>query len=81
MEKGANNLAFETLFQLGDTKRCVDLLVKTLRASEAALFTRTYALRLDHQYVRADQRIYISVRPFSPTFFEIGLQGRPQLGR
>ena len=26
-EKGANNLAFETLFQLGDTKWCVDLLV------------------------------------------------------
>ncbi|KAF8876230.1 coatomer protein [Mucidula mucida] len=42
-EKGQNNLAFATLFQLGDTKSCVDLLVKTGRAPEAALFARTYA--------------------------------------
>ncbi|KAH7923637.1 Coatomer, beta' subunit [Leucogyrophana mollusca] len=41
--KGANNLAFATLFQLGDTKSCVDLLVKTNRVPEAALFARTYA--------------------------------------
>ena len=61
-EKGVNNLAFETLFQLGDTKQCVDLLVKTLHASEAALFTWTYSLRLDHQYVHADQCIYISFK-------------------
>jgi coatomer subunit beta' len=42
-QKGANNLAFATLFQLGDAKSCVDLLVKTNRAPEAALFARTYA--------------------------------------
>ncbi|KAG1811654.1 coatomer WD associated region-domain-containing protein [Suillus variegatus] len=42
-EKGANNLAFATLFQLGDAKPCVDLLLKTNRAPEAALFARTYA--------------------------------------
>ncbi|KAG2741564.1 hypothetical protein P692DRAFT_20822239 [Suillus brevipes Sb2] len=42
-KKGANNLAFATLFQLGDAKPCVDLLVKTNRAPEAALFARTYA--------------------------------------
>lgn len=42
---GANNLAFATFFQLGDTKACVDLLVKTNRAPEAALFARTYAPR------------------------------------
>ncbi|KAG1807294.1 coatomer WD associated region-domain-containing protein [Suillus subaureus] len=42
-KKGANNLAFVTLFQLGDAKSCVDLLVKTDRAPEAALFARTYA--------------------------------------
>ncbi|KAF7968238.1 hypothetical protein HWV62_31569 [Athelia sp. TMB] len=42
-EKGANNLAFATLFQLGDANACVDLLVKTKRAPEAALFARTYA--------------------------------------
>lgn len=44
-QDGANNLAFATFFQLGDTKACVDLLVKTNRAAEAALFARTYAPR------------------------------------
>jgi coatomer subunit beta' len=44
-EKGQNNLAFATLFQLGDTKSCVDLLVKTKRTPEAAMFARTYAPR------------------------------------
>ncbi|KAL0568744.1 Coatomer subunit beta' [Marasmius crinis-equi] len=42
-EKGKNNLAFATLFQLGDANSCVDLLMKTQRAPEAALFARTYA--------------------------------------
>lgn len=42
-EKGQNNLAFAILFQLGDTKPCIDLLTKTRRAPEAALFARTYA--------------------------------------
>ena len=44
-EKGQNNLAFASLFQLGDTNACVDLLIKTQRAPEAALFARTYAPR------------------------------------
>ncbi|KAJ7890672.1 coatomer protein [Mycena olivaceomarginata] len=43
VEKGQNNLAFATLFQLGDPSACVDLLIKTGRAPEAALFARTYA--------------------------------------
>ncbi|KIJ57284.1 hypothetical protein M422DRAFT_57615 [Sphaerobolus stellatus SS14] len=43
VRKGQNNLAFATLLQLGDAKGCVDLLVKTGRAPEAALFARTYA--------------------------------------
>ncbi|QRV88118.1 coatomer subunit beta [Ceratobasidium sp. AG-Ba] len=43
VEKGQNNIAFATLLQLGDTKGCADLLVKTERAPEAALFARTYA--------------------------------------
>ncbi|PFH50394.1 hypothetical protein AMATHDRAFT_145122 [Amanita thiersii Skay4041] len=43
VEKGQNNLAFATLFQLGDADACVDLLVKTQRQPEAALFARTYA--------------------------------------
>lgn len=42
-EKGQNNLAFATRFQLGDANACVDLLMKTQRAPEAALFARTYA--------------------------------------
>ena len=41
--KGQNNLAFASLLQLGDPKPCVDLLVKTHRAPEAAMFARTYA--------------------------------------
>ena len=45
MERGQNNLAFASLLQLGDAKACVDLLVKTHRAPEAALFARTYAPR------------------------------------
>jgi coatomer subunit beta' len=44
-EKGQNNLAFATLFQLGDASGCVDLLIKTQRAPEAAMFARTYAPR------------------------------------
>ncbi|KAJ7281800.1 coatomer protein [Mycena rebaudengoi] len=43
VEKGQNNLAFATLFQLGDPSACVDLLINTQRAPEAALFARTYA--------------------------------------
>ena len=46
IEKGQNNLAFATLLQLGDANACVDLLVKTQRQPEAALFARTYAPRL-----------------------------------
>ena len=44
-EKGLNNLAFAILLQLGDSNGCVDLLTKTQRAPEAALFARTYAPR------------------------------------
>ncbi|EMD40312.1 hypothetical protein CERSUDRAFT_110917 [Gelatoporia subvermispora B] len=41
-QKGQNNLAFASLLQLGDAKPCVDLLIKTHRAPEAAMFARTY---------------------------------------
>lgn len=43
--KGQNNLAFAALLQLGNPQACVDLLLKTGRPSEAALFARTYAPR------------------------------------
>lgn len=43
LEKGANNVAFAAMLQLNDTKECVDLLLKTDRIPEAALFARTYA--------------------------------------
>ncbi|KAL0950314.1 hypothetical protein HGRIS_010289 [Hohenbuehelia grisea] len=43
VEKGQNNLAFATMFQLGDASGCTDLLMNTNRAPEAALFARTYA--------------------------------------
>ncbi|EFI27813.1 hypothetical protein CC1G_14736 [Coprinopsis cinerea okayama7 len=52
-EKGQNNLAFATLLQLGDTKGCVDLLIKTQRVPEAALFARTYAPSLVPSAVKA----------------------------
>ncbi|KAG8681180.1 Coatomer subunit beta', partial [Ceratobasidium sp. 423] len=42
-EKGQNNIAFASLLQLGEAKACAELLVKTDRAPEAALFARTYA--------------------------------------
>lgn len=43
LAKGANNIAFASYLQLGDADNCVDLLAKTGRLSEAALFARTYA--------------------------------------
>lgn len=42
-QKGQNNLAFAALLQVGNPAACVDLLVKTQRAPEAAMFARTYA--------------------------------------
>ncbi|KAI9454186.1 coatomer WD associated region-domain-containing protein [Boletus coccyginus] len=42
-KNGTNNLAFVTLFQLGDMKACLDLLMKMNRAPEVALFAWTYA--------------------------------------
>ncbi|EJU06310.1 coatomer beta' subunit [Dacryopinax primogenitus] len=42
-EKGMNNIAFACYMQLGDAHACVDLLVRTDRIPEAALFARTYA--------------------------------------
>lgn len=53
MDKGQNNLAFATLLQLGDAKPCVDLLIKTHRASEAATFARTYAPTKAPEAIRA----------------------------
>ncbi len=44
-KKGHNNIAFASLLQIGAASACVDLLVKTDRAPEAALFARTYAPR------------------------------------
>jgi hypothetical protein len=44
-EQGQNNLAFAALLQLGDATACTDLLLKTHREPEAALFARTYAPR------------------------------------
>ncbi|KAF8583901.1 coatomer beta [Ramaria rubella] len=42
-QKGQNNLAFASMLQLGDPYSCVELLTRTDRAPEAALFARTYA--------------------------------------
>jgi coatomer subunit beta' len=42
LAKGANNIAFAAFLQLGDTASCVDLLSKTGRLPEGALFARSY---------------------------------------
>ncbi|KAH9482103.1 Coatomer subunit beta' [Psilocybe cubensis] len=52
-EKGQNNLAFAVTLLLGDAAGCVDLLIRTQRAPEAALFARTYAPRLVPKAVAA----------------------------
>ncbi|TDL30082.1 coatomer protein [Rickenella mellea] len=52
-ERGLNNLAFAVRLGLGDAGKCVDLLVKTDRAPEAALFARTYAPSQAHKAVDA----------------------------
>ena len=38
-----NNVAFACRLQLGETEKCVELLVKSGRAPEAVLFARAYA--------------------------------------
>lgn len=43
MSKGQHNIAFTCYQQMGDAEACLDLLIKTGRAPEAALFARTYA--------------------------------------
>lgn len=40
---GLTNIAFAAALQLGDSNSCVDLLLSTDRAPEAALFARTFA--------------------------------------
>lgn len=41
--KGQHNVAFTCYHQLGDTASCIDVLIKTDRAPEAAFFARSYA--------------------------------------
>lgn len=43
VKKGSTNIAFAAYLTLGDTDRCIDLLVSSDRLPEAALFARTYA--------------------------------------
>lgn len=42
VDKGSNNIAFAALLQLGATEEAIDLLIKTDRIPEAAMFARTY---------------------------------------
>ncbi|BGP29737.1 Coatomer subunit beta' [Rhodotorula toruloides] len=42
-EQGAFNIAFAAALQIGESSKCVDTLLATDRAPEAALFARTYA--------------------------------------
>lgn len=41
-EQGKHNIAFLSAFLLGDTDRCLQILVETSRLPEAAFFARTY---------------------------------------
>ncbi|CAO3613410.1 unnamed protein product [Cunninghamella blakesleeana] len=41
--QGKNNIAFTALYELGETEQVIDLLIKTDRIPEAAVFARTYA--------------------------------------
>lgn len=40
--EGQNNLAWAIWWATGERERCVELLIKTGRVSEAAVFARTY---------------------------------------
>ncbi|KAJ3825234.1 coatomer WD associated region-domain-containing protein [Lentinula raphanica] len=42
-KEGQNNLAWAIWWSMGEKERCVDLLIKTERVSEAAMLARTYA--------------------------------------
>ncbi|KAF6028093.1 COPB2 [Bugula neritina] len=41
-ESGHNNVSFLSYFMLGETEKCLDLLISTGRLPEAAFFARTY---------------------------------------
>lgn len=45
LEKGSTNVAFAARLQLGDADGCADVLERSGRIPEAALFSRTYAPR------------------------------------
>ncbi|EGG07968.1 uncharacterized protein MELLADRAFT_47966 [Melampsora larici-populina 98AG31] len=45
-KSGANNISFACQFQLGETEKCIETLLKTGRESEAGLFARTYCPKL-----------------------------------
>jgi coatomer subunit beta' len=77
--KGQNNLAFAITLQLGDANACVDLLLKTRRAPEAAIFARTYAPSQVPRAVAAWKSDLASNRPnmivdpsINPELFEEG---------
>ncbi|CAG0887580.1 unnamed protein product [Cyprideis torosa] len=42
LESGKNNIGFLSHFLLGDTKKCLEVLISTERLPEAAFFARTY---------------------------------------
>jgi coatomer subunit beta' len=52
-EAGAHNIAFTCKWLLGDVEGCVDILTKTNRLAEAALFAQTYKPSLAPAVVKA----------------------------
>ncbi|KIK57344.1 hypothetical protein GYMLUDRAFT_172779, partial [Collybiopsis luxurians FD-317 M1] len=64
--EGQNNLAWSIWWTTGERERCVELLIKTGRVSEAALFARTYCPSLVPKTVVAWQS-------------ELKTKGRPKI--
>lgn len=52
-EKGVTNIAFAAYLQLGDTQACIDILSKSGRLPEAALFARSYNTKAVPTVVKA----------------------------
>jgi len=50
-ESGHNNVSFLSYFMLGETEKCLDLLISTGRLPEAAFFARTYLPSHTSRYI------------------------------
>jgi coatomer subunit beta' len=42
-KNGKYNVAYEAAFLIGDSEKCINILIKSKRVAEAAFFARAYA--------------------------------------